>query len=95
MLAGGLAADDTGRINYRRRTNDVGPRIYTQDTDTWRLSGGLAGTLDVHTGMNWNVDYRGCAARHSSLPCHQIYSIIIGCNRWIHTSSLLDLFLHE
>lgn len=57
MAAGGLAADDTGRINYRRRTNDVGPRVYEQDTDTLRLSAGLAGTLDVHTGMNWDVSY--------------------------------------
>ncbi|SEI12492.1 iron complex outermembrane recepter protein [Rheinheimera pacifica] len=57
MIAGGLAADDTGRINYRRRTNDVGPRVYEQDTDTLRLSTGLAGTLDVHTGMNWDVSY--------------------------------------
>ncbi|MCS4308334.1 iron complex outermembrane receptor protein [Rheinheimera pacifica] len=57
MTAGGLAADETGRINYRRRTNDVGPRVYEQDTDTLRLSAGLAGTLDVHTGMNWDVSY--------------------------------------
>lgn len=57
MAAGGLAADDTGRINYRRRTNDVGPRVYEQDTDTLRLSAGLAGTLDVHTGMNWDLSY--------------------------------------
>ncbi|MGL5906717.1 MAG: TonB-dependent receptor plug domain-containing protein [Shewanella sp.] len=57
MIAGGIAADKKGLVNYRRRTNDVGPRIYTQDTDTWRLSTGLAGTLDVHTGMNWDLTY--------------------------------------
>ncbi|MFB2642643.1 TonB-dependent receptor plug domain-containing protein [Shewanella bicestrii] len=57
MIAAGIKANDKGLVNYRRRTNDVGPRIYTQDTDTWRLSGGLAGTLDVHTGMNWDVTY--------------------------------------
>ncbi|MGL5026973.1 MAG: TonB-dependent receptor plug domain-containing protein [Shewanella oncorhynchi] len=57
MIAGGIKADEKGLVNYRRRTNDVGPRVYTQDTDTWRLSGGLAGTLDVHTGMNWDVTY--------------------------------------
>ncbi|PIW58641.1 TonB-dependent receptor [Shewanella sp. CG12_big_fil_rev_8_21_14_0_65_47_15] len=57
MIAAGIKADEKGLVNYRRRTNDVGPRIYTQDTDTWRLSGGLAGTLDVHTGMNWDVTY--------------------------------------
>ena len=57
MIAGGIAADDTGRVEYRRRTNDVGPRIYAQDTDTLRLSAGVAGTLDVHTGMNWDISY--------------------------------------
>lgn len=57
MIAGGIAADETGRVNYRRRTNDVGPRVYAQDTDTVRLSAGLAGTLDVHTGLNWDVSY--------------------------------------
>lgn len=57
MIAGGIKADEKGLVNYRRRTNDVGPRIYTQDTDTWRLSAGIAGTLDVHTGMNWDVAY--------------------------------------
>jgi iron complex outermembrane receptor protein len=57
MIAGGIAADDTGRVNYRRRTTDVGPRISSQDTDTYRLSAGLAGTLDVHTGFNWDASY--------------------------------------
>lgn len=57
MITGGIEADDTGRVNYRRRTNDVGPRVYEQDTDTLRLSAGLAGTLDVHTGMNWDLSY--------------------------------------
>lgn len=57
MVAGGIEADDTGRVNYRRRTTDVGPRIYAQDTDTLRLSAGLAGTLDVHTGMSWDLSY--------------------------------------
>ncbi|MCL1088869.1 TonB-dependent receptor [Shewanella profunda] len=57
MTTAGIKANDKGLVNYRRRTNEVGPRIYTQDTDTWRLSSGLAGTLDVHTGMNWDVTY--------------------------------------
>lgn len=57
MQAGGIAADDTGRVEYRRRTNDVGPRIYAQDTDTLRLSAGLAGSLDVNNGMNWELSY--------------------------------------
>lgn len=58
MIAAGIMANEkTGLVTYRRRTNDVGPRIYTQNTDTWRLSTGLAGTLDVHTGMNWDLTY--------------------------------------
>lgn len=57
MVDAGLKADARGQVQYNRRMKDVGPRIYNQDTDTWRLSAGLAGSLDVHTGMNWNVDY--------------------------------------
>ena len=57
MVDAGLKADARGQVQYNRRMKDIGPRIYNQDTDTWRLSTGLAGSLDVHTGMNWNVDY--------------------------------------
>jgi iron complex outermembrane receptor protein len=57
MTDGGIEADDTGRVNYRRRTTDAGPRIYSQDTDTFRLSAGLAGDLDINTGMNWDIAY--------------------------------------
>ncbi|NMH63874.1 TonB-dependent receptor plug domain-containing protein [Shewanella salipaludis] len=57
MTAGGIEADKTGRVEYRRRTNDVGPRISSQDTDTYRASVDLAGSLDINTGMNWDVSY--------------------------------------
>lgn len=57
MIAAGLKADARGQVQYNRRMKDIGPRVYNQDIDTWRLSTGLAGSLDVHTGMNWNVDY--------------------------------------
>ncbi|BCV36363.1 TonB-dependent receptor [Shewanella chilikensis] len=57
MLDAGIKADKTGRVNYRRRTNDVGPRIYNQDVDTLRASIALQGTLDVHTGMTWDLSY--------------------------------------
>ncbi|QTE88386.1 TonB-dependent receptor plug domain-containing protein [Shewanella algae] len=57
MLDAGIKADKTGRVNYRRRTNDVGPRIYNQDIDTLRASIGLQGTLDVNTGMTWDLSY--------------------------------------
>ncbi|MEL4425109.1 TonB-dependent receptor [Shewanella indica] len=57
MLDAGIKADKNGRVNYRRRTNDVGPRIYNQDVDTLRASIALQGTLDVHTGMTWDLSY--------------------------------------
>ncbi|MGS0681918.1 TonB-dependent receptor [Shewanella sp. 125m-7] len=57
MAAGGIVADENGEINYRKRMNDVGPRVYTQDTDTWRVSAGLEGSLDINTGMNWDASY--------------------------------------
>ena len=57
MVDAGIKPDDKGELNYRRRMNDVGPRIYSQDTDTWRISAGLEGSLDINTGMNWDVSY--------------------------------------
>ncbi|MBR9728988.1 TonB-dependent receptor [Shewanella intestini] len=57
MVAGGIQADDTGRVNYRRRMSDVGPRGYSQDTDTLRLSTALAGSIDVNNGMDWDISY--------------------------------------
>ncbi|PKG57994.1 MULTISPECIES: TonB-dependent receptor [unclassified Shewanella] len=57
MAAGGIVADDKGEINYRKRMNDVGPRVYTQDTDTLRVSAALAGSIDVNTGMDWDISY--------------------------------------
>ena len=57
MESGGIVADDKGEVNYRKRMNDVGPRVYTQDTDTWRVSAGLEGSLDINTGMNWDASY--------------------------------------
>ncbi|GIU42271.1 TonB-dependent receptor plug domain-containing protein [Shewanella colwelliana] len=57
MLAGGISADDQGKVEYRRRMTDAGNRIYEQDTDTLRISAGLAGVLDVHTGIDWDVAY--------------------------------------
>ncbi|GGP46861.1 TonB-dependent receptor [Shewanella algicola] len=57
MTDAGISADETGRVEYRRRTTDAGPRIYSQDTDTFRISAGLAGELDINNGMNWDVAY--------------------------------------
>ncbi|MGB6135783.1 MAG: TonB-dependent receptor [Shewanella sp.] len=57
MTDAGISADDTGRVEYRRRITDAGPRIYSQDTDTFRISAGLAGELDINNGMNWDVAY--------------------------------------
>jgi iron complex outermembrane receptor protein len=57
MIDADIKADKKGELNYRRRMNDVGPRIYSQDTDTWRISAGLEGSLDINTGMNWDMSY--------------------------------------
>ncbi|MCG9730901.1 TonB-dependent receptor [Shewanella sp. Isolate13] len=57
MIDAGIKPDDKGQVNYRKRMNDVGPRIYSQDTDTWRISAGLEGSLDINTGMNWDASY--------------------------------------
>ena len=57
MIAAGIKPDDKGNVNYRKRMNDVGPRIYSQDTDTLRVSAGLAGSIDVNTGMDWDLSY--------------------------------------
>ncbi|WP_028768804.1 TonB-dependent receptor [Shewanella fidelis] len=57
MIDAGITPDKNGQVNYRKRMNDVGPRIYTQDTDTWRVSAGLEGSLDINTGMNWDMSY--------------------------------------
>ncbi|WP_445773720.1 TonB-dependent receptor plug domain-containing protein [Shewanella sp.] len=57
MTDAGISADDTGRVEYRRRITDAGPRIYSQDTDTFRISAGLAGDLDINKGMNWDIAY--------------------------------------
>ena len=40
-------------INYRRRMTDAGPRIYGQETDTYRLSVALSGYLD--NDDSWDV----------------------------------------
>ncbi|PMG31740.1 TonB-dependent receptor [Shewanella sp. 10N.286.52.C2] len=57
MISAGIVADDKGFINYRKRMNDVGNRVYEQETDTLRVSAGLAGYLDINTGMDWDVSY--------------------------------------
>ncbi|WP_394131085.1 TonB-dependent receptor plug domain-containing protein [Shewanella maritima] len=57
MIAGGVQADEDGMINYRKRMGDVGNRVYEQDTDTFRISAGLAGYIDVSNGLDWDVAY--------------------------------------
>ena len=41
-----------------KRPVEIGPRIFTQDVDTWYVNFGLAGTTQWgQRGMDWNVDY--------------------------------------
>lgn len=57
MLAAGIGANALGQVQYLRRMSEVGPRIYSQDTDTWQLSAGLAGHVGWHRGLDWRIDY--------------------------------------
>ncbi|MFT6902541.1 MAG: iron complex outermembrane receptor protein [Colwellia sp.] len=41
------------KVNYRRRMTDAGPRIYSQETDTYRASIGLKGYLE--NDAMWDV----------------------------------------
>ena len=40
-----------------RRPIEGGPRIYQQDVDTWYISTGLEGSLDVGNGLFWDLNY--------------------------------------
>ncbi|MBV9061498.1 MAG: TonB-dependent receptor, partial [Alphaproteobacteria bacterium] len=40
-----------------RRPIEAGPRIFTQDVDTWYFSTGLRGTIHVMEGFTWDVNF--------------------------------------
>jgi iron complex outermembrane receptor protein len=40
-----------------KRPLEVGPRIFTQDVDTWYVDLGLNGAFGENSNYNWNVDY--------------------------------------
>ena len=40
-----------------RRPLEGGPRVFTQDVDTWYFSGGLKGTLHVLEGLSWDINF--------------------------------------
>ena len=40
-----------------RRPLEGGPRIFTQDVDTWYFSVGLKGTLHLRDGFSWDINY--------------------------------------
>ncbi|WP_057829962.1 TonB-dependent receptor plug domain-containing protein [Colwellia sp. TT2012] len=44
-------------LNYRRRMTDAGPRIYGQETDTYRASVGLTGYLSNDSQWDMSVTY--------------------------------------
>lgn len=44
-------------LNYRRRMTDAGPRIYEQETDTYRASIGLKGYLDNDATWDLSATY--------------------------------------
>jgi iron complex outermembrane receptor protein len=45
------------KVNYRRRMTDAGPRIYSQETDTYRASIGLKGYLENDTMWDVSATY--------------------------------------
>lgn len=50
----GIASGDMpDEVEYRRRMTDAGPRIYEQETDTYRASVGIKGYLD--NDMTWDI----------------------------------------
>ncbi|MBM7072533.1 TonB-dependent receptor [Shewanella sp. 202IG2-18] len=56
MTDGGIEPNN-GQIEYRQRMTNAGSRISQQETDTVRASLGLAGLIDVHTGITWDLSY--------------------------------------
>jgi iron complex outermembrane receptor protein len=54
-------ADEDGNLptelNYRRRMTDAGPRIYAQETDTYRASVGLTGYLSNDSQWDMSATY--------------------------------------
>jgi len=40
-----------------RRPLEGGPRIFTQNVDTWYFSAGLKGTLHVLDGLSWDINF--------------------------------------
>lgn len=40
-----------------RRPIEAGPRIFTQDVDTWYFSTGLRGTIHVMDGFTWDINF--------------------------------------
>jgi len=44
-------------LNYRRRMEDAGPRIYEQETDTYRASIGIKGYLENDTSWDVSATY--------------------------------------
>ncbi len=52
-----------------KRPIELGPRIFTQDVDTWYVNLGATGSVQWGSGMDWNVDYV-----HSENKAEQAFS---------------------
>ena len=44
-------------VGITRRPLEGGPRIFTQNVDTWYFSAGLRGTLHILDGVNWDINF--------------------------------------
>jgi iron complex outermembrane receptor protein len=53
----GAGNDVQNSFFITRRPIEGGPRIFTQDVNTWYFSAGLKGTLHVLDGFNWDISY--------------------------------------
>ncbi|WP_299794594.1 TonB-dependent siderophore receptor [uncultured Shewanella sp.] len=101
MKDGGITPDDNGQLEYRRRMTDAGNRIYEQDTDTLRVSGGLAGTLDVHTGIDWDVAYtygsnKATTWVHNSINATKMeQSMYDNTEEWFSGDPLSDAIIND
>ena len=54
---GDVLIPELDTLNYRRRMTDAGPRIYAQETDTYRASVGLVGYLSNDTQWDMSATY--------------------------------------
>ncbi|MGN6512054.1 MAG: TonB-dependent receptor domain-containing protein [Lysobacteraceae bacterium] len=57
-VASPTCGDGTANFGFiTKRPIELGPRIFSQDVDTWYVNLGLSGAFNDARNMSWNVDY--------------------------------------